>query len=43
LAGGLSGAVMVNDDLSLKPLASSKEIQAKLQGMELESLIKQVK
>lgn len=43
LAGGLSGAVMVNDDLSLKPLASSKEIQAKLRGMDLESLINQVK
>lgn len=41
LAGGLSGAVMVNDDLSLKPLASSKEIQAKLRSMDLESLINQ--
>lgn len=43
LAGGISGAVMVNDDLSLKPLASSKEIQGKLRGMNLETLINQVK
>lgn len=43
LAGGLAGAVMVNGDLSLKPLASSKEIQTKLRGMDLESLINQVK
>jgi hypothetical protein len=42
-AGGLSGAVMVNDDLSLKALASSKEIQARLRGIDLESLFKQVK
>lgn len=43
LAHGISGVVMVNDDLSLKPLASSKEIQAKLRGMDLENLINQIK
>jgi hypothetical protein len=42
LAGNISGVVMVNDDSSLKPLASSKEIQAELRNMDLESLIRQV-
>lgn len=42
LAGGMSGAVMVNDDLSLKPLASSKEFQEKLRGVDLESFINQL-
>jgi hypothetical protein len=42
LSGGISGVVLVNDDLSLKPLASSKEIQSKLRGMDLENLIDQV-
>ena|SRR2546423_5753052 len=39
---GISGVVMVNDDLSLKPLASSKELQAELSGMNLENFINQV-
>lgn len=43
LAGGISGAVVVNEDLSLKALASSEEIQAKLRGMSLESFIARVK
>ncbi|HEV2706151.1 MAG TPA: hypothetical protein VGV59_09520 [Pyrinomonadaceae bacterium] len=43
LAGGASGVVLVNNDLSLTPLASSKEIQAKLRDMNLDSLIEQVK
>lgn len=42
LAGGLSGVVMVNDDLTLRALASSKEIQEKLSGMDLESLAGEV-
>ena len=42
LAGNISGAVMVNDDLSLKPLASSKEIRLKLRGRDLESFINQL-
>ncbi|HEU4596379.1 MAG TPA: hypothetical protein VFS10_14680 [Pyrinomonadaceae bacterium] len=42
LAGGASGAVLVNEDLSLKPLASSKELRAKLRGMALDDLIRQV-
>ena len=36
------GAVMVNDDLSLKSLGSSKEFQAELRDMSLESLFKQL-
>lgn len=43
LSYGIFGAVMVNDDLSLKPLASSKGNHAKLRGMNLESLINQIK
>jgi len=42
MAGGLSGAVMVEDDRSLKPLASSEDIREKLRGADLESLITQV-
>lgn len=37
------GAVLVNDDLSLKPLAASKELNAELGGMSLESFIHQLK
>lgn len=43
LAGGVSGAVLVNDDLSLKPLASSDAIQSKLRGASLNRLIEQVR
>jgi hypothetical protein len=43
LAGGISGAVMVNDDLTLKPLGSAKEIQSQLRRMNLEDLIDQIK
>lgn len=43
LAGGINGAVMVNDDGSLKPLGSSKEIRSELRGMDLESFINRVK
>jgi len=43
LAGGISGAVRINDDLSLKPLATSEAIHSRLRGMNLESLIDQVK
>ncbi len=43
LVGGASGIVMVNDDLSLTSLASSKDIRAKLRDMSLDSLIEQVK
>lgn len=42
LAGGASGVVMVNDDRSLKPLTKSEEIQEKLRGVDLESLISQL-
>lgn len=42
LAGGPSGAVLVNEDRSLKPLASSADIQKSLRGLNLESLIEQV-
>lgn len=42
LAGGASGAMMVNEDLSLKPLAKSKEIQEKLRGVSLEAFINQL-
>lgn len=43
LAHGISGAIRVNDDLSLTPLGSSKEIQSKLRVMDRESLINQIK
>ena len=43
LAHGISGVVMVNDDLSLKPLAPSKEIQSRLRDMKLESFIDEIK
>lgn len=43
LAHGISGAVMVEDDLSLKSLGSSKEIDSKLRGMNLDSLINEIK
>jgi hypothetical protein len=43
LAYGISGAVMVNDDSSLNPLSQSKEIQAKLRGLDLESFIDLIK
>jgi hypothetical protein len=39
LAGGASGAVLVNEDLSLKPLAKSTAIKEKLRGVDLESLV----
>jgi hypothetical protein len=42
LAGGASGVVMVNDDRSLTPLASSEAIKEKLRGMDLESFIGQL-
>lgn len=42
LAGGASGAVMVNDDQSLRPLASSKAIQEKFRGLELENFLNQL-
>lgn len=37
-AGGNSGVVVVNDDLSLHSLASSEEMQSKIRGMNLEAL-----
>jgi hypothetical protein len=43
LAYGISGVVMVNGDLSLTALGSSKELQSKLRSMNLESLINQIK
>jgi hypothetical protein len=43
LAGGISGAVIVNDDMSLKALATSKEIQASVRKLRLETLIEQIK
>jgi hypothetical protein len=42
LAGGASGAVLVNEDLSLKPLASLEELREQFRGMNLQSLIKQI-
>jgi hypothetical protein len=42
LAGGISGAIMVNDDMSLKALASSKEIQATVKSLRLQTLINQL-
>lgn len=42
LAGGISGAVLVNDDMSLKALASSKEVQARVRTLRLEALIDQI-
>ena len=41
LAGGLSGVIIVKDDTSLRALASSKEIQARVQNLRLETLINQ--
>jgi hypothetical protein len=40
---GIAGAVMVNDDMSLKPLASSKELHAELHGINLESFFNQLR
>ncbi len=42
LAGGASGAVMVDDDQSLRPLAKSKDIQEKLRGVDLHSFINEL-
>lgn len=42
LAGGPSGAVQVNEDRSLKPLASSADIQRRLRSLDLESFLEQV-
>lgn len=42
LAGGISGVVLVNDDMSLRALASSKEIEAKVKSLRLENLINQL-
>jgi hypothetical protein len=42
LAGGISGAVLVNDDLTLKALGSGKDLQLQLQNMKLEDLIDQI-
>lgn len=39
LAGGASGAVVVNDDHSLTPLASSEAIKGELRGIDLERFI----
>ncbi|HEU4596380.1 MAG TPA: hypothetical protein VFS10_14685 [Pyrinomonadaceae bacterium] len=38
LAGDMSGAVIINEDLSLRPLASSEEIRKRFQGADIESL-----
>lgn len=42
LAGGASGVVLVNEDLSLKPLAKSTAIQEKLRGVGLERFLNQL-
>jgi hypothetical protein len=42
LAGDVSGAVIVNEDLSLRPLASSEEIRKRFQGGTLESLAAEI-
>jgi hypothetical protein len=42
LAGGASGAVLVNDDRSLTPLASSKEIREQLRGVDLDTFLSQL-
>lgn len=42
LAGGPSGAVLVNEDQSLKPLGSSADLQGRLRGLDLDSFIEQV-
>lgn len=42
LAGGPSGAVLVNEDRSLKPLAASADIRNRLRGVDLESFLEQV-
>lgn len=42
LAGDMSGAVLVNDDLSLKSLASSEEIREKIRDTDLESLAAEI-
>lgn len=42
LAGGISGAVLVNDDMSLKSLASSRQMQARVKSLRLETLISQI-
>jgi len=39
LAGEISGAVLVNGDRSLKPLASSKEIREQLRGVDLDTFL----
>jgi hypothetical protein len=43
LAHGIFSVVMVNEDSSLEPLASSKEMQAELRGVKLEDLLAQIK
>lgn len=42
LAGDMSGVIIVADDLSLKPLASSEEILERLRGADLESLATEI-
>jgi len=42
LAGGISGVVLVNQDMSLKTLASSKQIEEKVKSLKLETLISQI-
>ncbi len=39
LAGETSGAVLVNGDRSLTPLASSKEIREQLRGVDLDTFL----
>jgi hypothetical protein len=40
---GIFSVIRVNDDLSLEPLVSTKEMQAELRGLKLEDLIGQIK
>lgn len=42
LAGGISGAVLVNSDLSLKPLATSTAIKSTLSATNLDMLSKRI-
>jgi len=43
LAGNISGVMAVNYDLTLRSLASADELKTKVQGMTLESLIRELR